>query len=65
VARWQDRLTPLQRVIAGGCHLNRPIDSLIRSSGLELVKLSNSEVFGRKVTGYMYEGVATKTGAGS
>ncbi|HXT90350.1 MAG TPA: class I SAM-dependent methyltransferase [Trebonia sp.] len=60
VARWQDRLTPLQRLIAGGCHLNRPIDALVRSSGLELAKVSNYEVFGRKVTGYMYEGVATK-----
>ena len=62
VARWQDRLTPLQRLIAGGCHLNRPIDSLVRSSGLELAKLSNYEVRGPKVSGYMYEGIATKPG---
>jgi ubiquinone/menaquinone biosynthesis C-methylase UbiE len=65
VARWQDRITPLQRVIAGGCHLNRPIDSLIRSSGLELAKLSNYEVSGPRANGYMYEGIATKTDAGS
>ena len=65
MARWQDRLTPLQRVIAGGCHLNRPIDSLIRSSGFELTKLTNYEVSGPKANGYMYEGVATKAGAGS
>jgi len=25
VARWQDRLTPIQRRLAGGCHLSRPI----------------------------------------
>ena len=25
VARWQHRLTPLQRRVFGGCHLNRPI----------------------------------------
>src|SRR5262249_7879210 len=43
VARWQDRLTPLQRRVAGGCHLNRPIDALVRSSGLELTKLTNYE----------------------
>jgi ubiquinone/menaquinone biosynthesis C-methylase UbiE len=60
VARWQDRITPLQRLIAGGCHLNRPIESLVRSSGLEVAKISNYEVSGPKASGYMYEGVATK-----
>ena len=30
VAKWQHRLTPLQRKVAGGCHLNRPIDQLIQ-----------------------------------
>ena len=60
VARWQDRLTPLQRRIAGGCHLNRPIGALVRSSGLELAKVSNYEVSGPKASGYMYEGIATK-----
>ena len=29
VARWQDRLDPLWRRVAGGCHLNRKIDDLI------------------------------------
>ena len=32
VARWQDRLTPLQWRLAGGCHLNRRIDDLIAHS---------------------------------
>src|SRR5918995_3785303 len=32
VQRWQDRLTPLWRRLAGGCHLNRPIDRLIEQS---------------------------------
>jgi len=36
IARWQDRLNPIQRVIACGCNLNRPIDRLIRESGFEL-----------------------------
>jgi len=60
VARWQDRLTPLQRRLAGGCHLNRPIETLVRASGLELAKISNYEFPGPKSAGYMYEGVATK-----
>ena len=33
VARWQDRLTPLQRRLFGGCHLNRPIDRLLSRAG--------------------------------
>ncbi len=32
--RWQDRLTPVWRRLAGGCHLNRPIDQLVERSGL-------------------------------
>src|SRR5690606_21511020 len=29
VRRWQDRLTTAWKRIAGGCHLNRPIQTLI------------------------------------
>jgi ubiquinone/menaquinone biosynthesis C-methylase UbiE len=32
VARWQDRLDPMWRRLAGGCHLNRKIDDLISGS---------------------------------
>lgn len=28
IARWQDRLNPIQKRVFGGCHLNRPIDRL-------------------------------------
>lgn len=61
VAAWQDRLTPIQRRIAGGCHLNRPIDKLVRDAGLELVRLDNYYVTGLRPFGYMFEGVATKS----
>ena len=60
VARWQDRLTPLQRKVAGGCHLNRPIDRLISGVGLDIVRLDNQYLKGPKPFGYMYAGVATK-----
>jgi ubiquinone/menaquinone biosynthesis C-methylase UbiE len=59
VVRWQDRLTPMQRRLAGGCHLNRPIDDLLTSSAFEISRLDNYYVKGPKVFGYMYEGVAT------
>lgn len=60
LARWQDRLTPLQRRIAGGCHLNRQIDELIAGAGLEVERLDNFFMKGPKVFGYMFEGQARK-----
>ena len=61
VARWQDRLTPLQRRVAGGCHLNRPIDRLVIDSGLELRQMDNYYAKGPRPFGYMFEGIATKS----
>jgi ubiquinone/menaquinone biosynthesis C-methylase UbiE len=61
VAGWQDRLTPIQRRVAGGCHLNRPIDQLVIGSGLELVRLENYYAKGPRPFGYMFEGVAAKS----
>jgi ubiquinone/menaquinone biosynthesis C-methylase UbiE len=61
VATWQDRLTPLQRRVAGGCHLNRPIDELVVGSGLELARMDNYYAKGPRSFGYMFEGLATKS----
>ena len=60
VARWQERLNPLQRKVFGGCHLNRRIDALIRDAGLDVTRLDNHYLKGPKPFGYMYVGVATK-----
>ena len=59
VARWQDRLTPLQRRVSGGCHLNRPIDQLVADSGLEIDRLDNYYIKAPKTLGYTFEGAAT------
>lgn len=61
VARWQDRLTPLQRRLAGGCHLNRPIDRLVTQAGFSVTRLDNFYMKGPKPMGYIFEGVAAKT----
>lgn len=58
VARWQDRLTPLWRRCAGGCHLNRPIDSLVRQAGFTIMDLEEGYMGVPKLATYMYEGVA-------
>lgn len=61
VAAWQDRLTPLWGKVAGGCHLNRPIDELVTDAGLEITHLENFSMGGPDVFGWAYEGVATRS----
>lgn len=58
VAAWQHRLTPLWRPLAGGCHLDRPIETLVRSAGLNIAGLQKSSFPGPKPFVYMYEGPA-------
>jgi SAM-dependent methyltransferase len=60
VARWQDRLNPLQRWWGGGCNLNRPIDRLIEAAGFEISNMNTSYGQAPRTIGYMYEGIATK-----
>jgi len=58
VARWQDRLTPFQKRLAGGCHLNRPIDRLIEEAGFRLDRIERFYVRGPKVGTFLYSGSA-------
>jgi ubiquinone/menaquinone biosynthesis C-methylase UbiE len=50
VRRWQDRLTPVWKRIAGGCHLNRAIDRLIEDAGFRVEQLQTSYMQGPKPT---------------
>lgn len=47
VRRWQYRLEPLQKRLAGGCHLTRPIADMLRTAGFTLGEL---DVFYEKAT---------------
>jgi len=58
VQRWQNRLTPLWKKIGGGCHLNRPISSLIESSGFHITRLDTGYMKGPRPMTFMYEGRA-------
>ena len=60
VAAWQDRLTPLQRRMFGGCHLNRHIGDMVSRAGLNVDRVDNYYLRGPKAFGYMFEGTATK-----
>ena len=57
---WQNRLTPIQKVIADGCHLNRNIRQLVEKQ-FDLVTVK--EFYAEKIpkfVGYLYQGIATK-----
>jgi ubiquinone/menaquinone biosynthesis C-methylase UbiE len=58
VAFWQDRLTPVWRRCAGGCHLNRKIDDVIRGAGFHLSGLKAGYARGPRAMTFMYEGKA-------
>ncbi len=58
VVRWQNRINPLWKRIGGGCHLNRPIATLIDSSGFRIERLETGYARGPRTMTYMYEGGA-------
>lgn len=61
VARWQQRLEPLNRRLAGGCHLTRRIPDTITDAGFTIDQLDTYYFKGEpKVFGYTFEGRATK-----
>ena len=60
IAWVQERLTPVQRRVFGGCHLNRPIDRLVTGAGLKLTRLETSYMKGRRTVRYTFEGVAVR-----
>ncbi|MGN6721378.1 MAG: class I SAM-dependent methyltransferase [Marmoricola sp.] len=39
VAKWQRRLDPVERRVAGGCELSRDIPVLVREAGFEIIEL--------------------------
>jgi ubiquinone/menaquinone biosynthesis C-methylase UbiE len=58
VRRWQEWLTPAWRCISGGCHLNRPIRSMIEGTGFHIDRIETGYMPGPKPMAFMYEGSA-------
>ena len=50
VARWQRRLDPLQRRVAGGCHLSRDVPALVTAAGFEITMLRAQQLPGPAVS---------------
>jgi ubiquinone/menaquinone biosynthesis C-methylase UbiE len=59
VRKWQHRLTPLWKRLAGGCHLDRPIEELVEGAGFRMEHLQAGYMQGPKPMTFMYEGIAT------
>jgi len=59
VLRWQNRLNPLWRHLAGGCNLNRHIPSLLESAGFEIAELDTMYIPGWRPATFNYWGRAT------
>jgi ubiquinone/menaquinone biosynthesis C-methylase UbiE len=60
IQTWQHRLTPIQKVIADGCHLDRDIAALVKQvfSHVEIEQFAVPNY--PAIAGYFYQGTATK-----
>ena len=58
VERWQDRINPLWRKLAGGCNLNRPIADLLEQSGFNSSDMQTMYLPGWKPATFNYWGTA-------
>ncbi len=61
--KWQHRITPGWKKLAGGCHLNRHIADLLAHAGFRILELENLYVpKAPRIAGYIYKGRAVKAG---
>jgi len=59
LARWQRLLTPVQRVLAGGCRLDLDMENVVRLAGFQMESLERYESgLPLRVLRQMYRGVA-------
>lgn len=62
VARWQERIEPVNKRLAGGCHLTRRIPQSIRDAGFVIDQLDTYYMKGEpKPFAYTFEGHAVKS----
>ena len=62
LARWQERLTPLHRRLAGNCHLNRDTRGAVAAAGFDVTDLRPTRIPGsHPLVRSGLQGVAIKT----
>lgn len=59
VAKWQSRIEPVWKVLAGGCHVTRDVQKMFRDTGFHLNEPQTMYVPGPKFASYMTWGTAT------
>ena len=59
VAKWQHRINPVWRSLAGGCNLNRSPEQLLGQAGFKFDELKCGYIAGPKFATYTYQGVAS------
>ncbi len=60
VRRWQDRINPLWKKLAGGCNITREVPSALEEAGFEIRELDTMYLPGTpKIAAYQYWGSAT------
>lgn len=62
IRRWQHRLTPIQKKIGDGCHLDRDIRQLLVDAGFSIEKLDMFYLEKTpKIGGFLYKGIAVRS----
>lgn len=59
IRKWQDRINPVWKQLAGGCHLNRDIPSIIRAGGFDIRSMETMYLPGPKPMTFNFWGVAS------
>ena len=60
VRKWQDRLTPIWKPLAGGCHLNREIPALLKEGGFHIAQMETMYLPGPRPLTFNYWGTAVR-----
>ena len=58
VRQWQERINPVWKKVAGGCHLNRPITRYIEEGGFAIHAIESEYLPGPKFAAFNYWGTA-------
>ena len=58
VRRWQQRIEPVWKRLAGGCHLARPVPRCLAESGFAIEQMETAYIAGPRFASFNYWGMA-------